>query len=276
MSSKLAVKQSFLREFTESWLCTMKAAGPVFLRLLPMYIAITLVSSITAVAVLLVLGKAAFHLACMFSPLIFILIGMAIDRQSGSDFRASLPAAWLPLVLRFWRYTAPIALAIALILNFIFLFAMILGDLGAWRAGALPNLNFPADLFTSQKLPLLLMLLTTATEQQLVFMPFLVVLGGRLEPHMVGLVIAGRYTLDSALGVQAALSKREKFVLAPMRLLVMLGVSLQFMAKDISDSHMVFGKVLLLSSYFGWLMYVCMLACIAQRYASISPKIINH
>lgn len=254
----------FFTEFYSIWSGVVSQSAPVFVRLLPVYLAITLCTSIFAVAVLLVLGKAAFHLACMLSPLILVLIGLAADKLAGARGHAAAPASWLPVYAHFWRYSAPLALAIAVCLNVIFLIAMVLSDLGSWRGGALPNLNFPADLFTPQKLPLLLMLLTTATEQQLIFLPFLVVLGGRLEPHLVGGVVSGLYSRDQAFEMQRVLTKRQKGLLAPMRLLVMLGVSLQFMAKDISGDHPVVGKLLLLSSYFGWLMYACMLATITK------------
>lgn len=264
MTTDLAAEPKFVSEFSSTWSSIVRGAAPLFVKLLPAYLAITLATSFLAVGVLLILGKAAFHLVCMFSPLVFLLIGMALDTQAGQKWVAAKPSAWLPVATRFWRYAAPLAMVVALCMNLMFLFAMLLGDLGAWRSGALPNLNFPTDLFTA-KLPLLLLLLTTATEQQLVFMPFLVVLGGRFEPHLVALVIAGRCSLDKAREAQAGLSKRDRFLYGPLRLLVILGVSLQFLAKDVSQDHAYMGKVLLLGSYFGWLMYACMLSVVASR-----------
>lgn len=254
----------FLAEFFSFWNDVIARAVPPFLKLMPMYLLLTLISSSAAVAVLLIFGKAAFHTVCMFSPLIFIVIACAIQRISTPGADQSSWFTWRPIYRAFWRYSSPLALSIAACLNVILLTALVLGDLSAWRAGALPNIGFPVDLFSAEKAPLLLMLLTTATEQQLVFMPFLVVLGGKLEPHLIGSVIAGKLTKAQAFEAQQLLSKQQKFVLAPLRLLVILGVSLQYLAKDIAPEFPDSSKLLLLSSYFGWLMYACMLATISR------------
>ncbi|MGI0646875.1 hypothetical protein ACRCPS_17820 [Pseudomonas aeruginosa] len=271
MSPYLTVEQPFISSFAQYWLRTIRSAWPFFVRLIPLYLLVTITASVISVFTLLVLGKAAFHVACMFSPLIFVVVGMAIAKADPSERRAFSPAAWLPVATRFWRYGAPLALAIGLTLNVIVLFTLFLSDLGSWRSGALPNLAFPEEMFSEEKRPLFLILLTTSVEQQLLFMPLFVVLGGRLEPHLVGRILGGSLTFAAAKLEQAKLTKRQTFFLSPMRLLVLVGVGLQFAAKELDATKTVAGPVLLLGSYLGWLYYACLLACISRQSAESQP-----
>ncbi|HGN3112549.1 TPA: hypothetical protein ACKRQV_000246 [Pseudomonas aeruginosa] len=153
----------------------------------------------------------------------------------------------------------PFALVIALILNTIAVAIMIKADLVAWGNGTLPRLSFPADLFTSEKKYLLVILYTSAIEQQLGFMPFMVIMGGKFEPHIVGRMMVGGLTGAEAKRKQSQLSNRDKFVLAPFRLLVLGGVALQFSAKHINAATNHYGLWLLIGSILGWLFYACML-----------------
>lgn len=159
----------------------------------------------------------------------------------------------------------PFALVVALLLNMIAVAIMIRTDLVAWGSGALPRLSLPADLFTSEKKYLLVILYTTAIEQQLGFMPFMVIMGGRFEPHLVVRMMSGRLTWAQAKSKQALLSKGEKFVLAPFRLLVLGGVALQFSAKHMNAAVNHYALWLLIGSIFGWLFYACLLAQAARE-----------
>lgn len=271
MTPYIAVEQPFLSSFIEYWLGMIRAAVPYFIRLVPLYVLVTIIASVVSVLTLLTLGKAAFHVVCMFSPLIYVVLGMAIAKVDPAERRAFSPSAWLPVATRFWRYAAPLALAIGLTLNSIVLFALILGDLSSFRSGALPNLDFPDDLFTEEKRALFVILLTTSVEQQLLFMPLFVVLGGRLEPHLVGRILGGTLTLEQAKVEQARLSKRQTLFLGPMRILVLVGVGLQFAAKELDATKTIAGPALLLTSYLGWLFYACLLACISRQSSELRP-----
>lgn len=256
--------QPFLRTFIAHWLGTVRDAVPLFMKLLPAYIALTVLAATVSVAILLVLGKGAFHLACMFSPLIFIIIGMAIRSADSELASAGRAGAWLPVVTRFWRYATPLAVTIGLTLNIVILVSLFLADITAVHAGRLPNLSFPSDLFSAEKLPLLPMLLTTAVEQQFLFMPLFVVLGGRFEPHLVGMLLGGRLSISEARAIQGGFTKRQKLFLGPMRILVLVGVCFQYWGKEIDATQNGLGTVMLLISYFGWLFYACLLAVLVR------------
>lgn len=91
-------------------------------------------------------------------------------------------------------------------------------------------------------------------------MPNVVVLGGRLESNLVGLVLGGKMTLAEAKDYQAGLSKREKMFLGPMKMLVLVGVGCQYLAKELDATQNLLGAAMLLVSYFGWLFFACLLA----------------
>jgi hypothetical protein len=272
MSSFLAAEQPFWSTFCRHWFGLVRSSVPTFLVLLPAYILVTVAASVVSVLVLLIFGKAAFHLVCMMSPLIFIVIGMAIGRIEPACRRAAKPEAWYPVASKFWRYGAPLAVTIGLTLNVVVLVSLVLSDLNSFHAGKLPNLTFPADLFTSEKLHLIPMLLTTSVEQQLMFMPLFVVLGGRLEPHLVGLILSGKLSLGEAKILQEGFSKREKFFLGPLRLLVLVGVGFQFWAKHLDATQNLMGTAMLLVSYLGWLFYACLLAHSSRSAGNLQAK----
>lgn len=261
----LSPDKPFGRTFFEHWLGALSSSVPLFLRLIPKYLAVTVIAACLSVMVLLVFGKAAFHLACMFSPLIFITIGMALRSADPDSPRAGAVSTWWPVASRFWRYSTPLALTIGLTLNVLILVSLFLADLSAVHAGKLPNLSFPVDLFSEAKLPLLPMLLTTAVEQQLLFMPLFVVMGGRFEPHIVGMVLGGRATIEQARHLQQEISKRQKLFLAPMRLLVLVGVGFQYWGKHLDATQNLMGTGMLFVSYFGWLFYACMLSTLSRE-----------
>jgi len=250
--------------FIKGWSHAVIEAVPVFLRLIPAYLAITCLMASLAVIVLLMLGKAAFHLFCMFSPLIFIVFGLARGVLDRKDRWMAGPAAWADVAYRFWRYAAPLAIGIGLTLNLLILMNLVLADVSAFRAGALPNLLFHSKLFTAEKLPMVPMLLTTAIEQQMMFMPMFVIMGGRFEPHLVALVLSRRITRHEAKAIQGTLTRREKLLLSPLRFLVILGVLLQFTARSIDATVNFGGIALLLISYFGWLFYASLLAVFSR------------
>lgn len=235
---------------------------PIFLSVLPLYLLVTLSFAVVSVGLLLVFGQTTFHVFCLSSPLIFIVLatcmancGLISPRKvlrsscgAGSPWRACFHMA------------TPFALVVALLLNMVAIAIMLKADLAAWGSGALPRLSLPADLFTSEKKYLLVILYTTAIEQQLGFMPFMVIMGGRFEPHLVGQMMVGRLTWAQAKAKQALLTKKEKLVLAPFRLLVLGGVALQFSAKHLNAAANHYGLWLLIGSILGWLFYACLLA----------------
>jgi len=126
----------------KGWSHAVLEAVPVFLRLIPAYLLITCLMASLAVVVLLMVGKAAFHLFCMFSPLIFIVFGLARGSLDRGDRWMIGPAAWADVAFRFWRYAAPLAIGIGLTLNLLILMNLVLADIAAFRAGDLPNLLF--------------------------------------------------------------------------------------------------------------------------------------
>lgn len=272
VSAPTGSEQSLLSAFVSHWLDLVISAIPTFIRLIPLYILITVSAATISILLLLSVGKATFHLACMMSPLIFILIGLAIRKIEPEFNKAYLPAAWYPIASRFWRYATPMAVAIGLTLNCAVLFSLGLADLNAFYQGKLPNLTFTSTIFTPERVHLIPMLLTTSIEQQLMFMPLFVVLGGRLEPHLIGLILSGRLNLDLAKQVQKSFTKRERFILGPLRLLVLIGIGFQYWGRSLDAHHNVMGTVMLLVSYFGWLFYACMLAHTAKKFALFEAK----
>jgi len=244
------------------WTGWLAGAWPLFLNVLPLYLAVTFSFAVLSVGLLLVLGQTVFHVFSLSSPLIFIVLAICMsragllprDRIVGCSVGPGSP----------WRscfhMATPFALVIALLLNTIAVVIMLKADLAAWGSGALPRLSIPADLFTSEKKYLLVILYTTAIEQQLGFMPFMVIMGGRFEPHLVGRMMAGQLTWAQAKAKQALLSKKEKFVLGPLRLLVLGGVALQFSAKHMNAAVNHYALWLLIGSILGWLFYACLLA----------------
>lgn len=258
--------------FVKGWSHAVLEAVPVFLRLIPAYLLITCLMASLAVVVLLMVGKAAFHLFCMFSPLIFIVFGLARGSLDRGDRWMIGPAAWADVAFRFWRYAAPLAIGIGLTLNLLILMNLVLADIAAFRAGDLPNLLFHTKLFTAEKLPMLPMLLTTAIEQQMMFMPMFVIMGGRFEPHLVALVLSRSISRLDAKSIQEGLTRRQKLLLSPLRFLVILGVLLQFTARSIDATVNVGGTFLLLASYFGWLFYGCLLAVFSRKPPFFEPK----
>lgn len=237
-------------------------AWPLFLGVLPIYLLVTLAFAIVSVGLLLVFGQSAFHAFSLSSPLIFLVLAICLSRvellPKGAVLKASIGpgSPWRSC----FHMATPFALVVALLLNLIALAIMVKADLTAWGSGTLPRLSFPADLVTSQKRYLLVILYTTAIEQQLGFMPFLVIMGGKFEPIIVARMMAGRLSWAEAKAMQSLLSKREKFVLAPFRLLVLGGVALQFTAKYINAAANHYGLWLLIGSVLGWLFYACLLA----------------
>lgn len=182
------------------WPRWIKQAVPLFVQVLPAFVALTLLAAFTTVSILLILGKAAFHLASLCSPLIFLVLALALRRAGMLGDRPVLRTAvgtgspWR----NFFRVAAPLALVIGIALNALAVLAMLGSDIGAWKRGALPLTTLPLDLFSAEKRPLLVMLYTTAVEQQLSLMPLFVIMGGRLEPYLVAAVMAGRETWSSA------------------------------------------------------------------------------
>lgn len=208
----------------------------------------------------------------MFSPLIFIVFGLARGSLDRGDRWMIGPAAWADVAFRFWRYAAPLAIGIGLTLNLLILMNLVLADIASFRAGELPNLLFHTKLFTAEKLPMLPMLLTTAIEQQMMFMPMFVIMGGRFEPHLVALVLSRSISRLDAKSIQEGLTRRQKLFLSPLRFLVILGVLLQFTARSIDATVNVGGTFLLLASYFGWLFYGCLLAVFSRKPPFFEPK----
>lgn len=248
------------------WPRWIKQAVPLFMQVLPAFIALTLLAAFTTVSILLILGKAAFHLASLCSPLIFLVLALALRRAGMLGDRPVLRTAvgtgspWR----NFFRVAAPLALVIGIALNALAVLAMLGSDIGAWKRGALPLTTLPLDLFSAEKRPLLVMLYTTAVEQQLSLMPLFVIMGGRLEPYLVAAVMAGRETWSSARAVQAQLHKSQKLVLGPMRLLTLCGVTLQATARALDATSNWIGVALLLVSIGGWLFYCCLIAVAAR------------
>lgn len=244
------------------WREWIAKAWPLFLGVLPLYLVVTFSFAVVSVGLLLVLGQTVFHVFSLASPLIFLVLAICMSRagilSSQSVLKSSVGqgSPWRSC----FHMATPFALVIALILNTIAVAIMIKADLAAWGNGTLPRLSFPADLFTSEKKYLLVILYTSAIEQQLGFMPFMVIMGGKFEPHIVGRMMAGGLTAAEAKRRQSLLSKRDKFVLAPFRLLVLGGVALQFSAKHINAATNHYGLWLLIGSILGWLFYACMLA----------------
>lgn len=244
------------------WKGWVAGALPLFFGVLPIYLLVTFSFAVVSVTLLLITGQTAFHLFCLASPLIFLVLAICMARlgllPEGTVLRSSVGpgSPWR----RCFQMATPFALAIALLLNTIAVAIMIKADLAGWSNGTLPRLSFPADLFTSEKKYLLVILYTTAIEQQLGFMPFMVIMGGRFEPHIVGRMMAGRLNWAQAREKQARLTKGEKFILAPFRLLVLGGVALQFSAKQINATVNHYGLWLLIGSILGWLFYACLLA----------------
>lgn len=244
------------------WRGWVLSAWPLFLSVLPSYSALTLGFALVSVALLLVFGQTVFHLFCLSSPLIFIVLANCMTKvglvPTGGVLKAAIGpgSPWR----RCFHMATPYALAIALLLNMIAVAIMLKADLAAWGNGTLPRLSVPEDLFTTEKKYLLVILYTSSIEQMLGFMPFLVIMGGRFEPHLVGAMMAGRLTWAEAKKKQDLLSKKDKFVLAPLRLLVLGGVMLQFSAKQINATVNHYGLWLLIGSILGWLFYACLLA----------------
>ncbi|NMY92414.1 hypothetical protein [Pseudomonas oryzihabitans] len=256
------------------WPRWIKQAVPLFVQVLPAFVALTLLAAFTTVSILLILGKAAFHLASLCSPLIFLVLALALRRAGMLGDRPVLRTAvgtgspWR----NFFRVAAPLALVIGIALNALAILAMLGSDIGAWKRGALPLTTLPLDLFSAEKRPLLVMLYTTAVEQQLSLMPLFVIMGGRLEPYLVAAVMAGRETWSSARAVQAQLSKSQKLVLGPMRLLTLCGVTLQATAGALDATSNWLGVVLLLVSIGGWLFYCCLIAVAARDITDPHPR----
>lgn len=248
------------------WISWLTGAAPIFFRVLPLYIAVTFVAAMIAIALLLTLGKAAFHIFSLGSPLVFLVLAMCLWRAGaltarGVTTRAIGPGSpWR----QFFRLASPLALVIGGLLNLFAVGAMLSSDILAWHSGSLPRLELPDHLFGEENRNLLVILYTSAVEQQLSIMPLFIIMGGKVEPYLVAAMMSGRVTWEKAKAVQASLTKREKFILSPMRLLVLSGVLLQACAKWLDASTSALGVALLLFSICGWLFYCSLLASAAK------------
>lgn len=248
------------------WPGWIAEAIPVAVRVLPYFFSLTFFAAVMAITLLLVVGKAAFHLFSLASPLVFVLIALCAWKSGilpgGAVVRSSVGprSPWR----RFFKIATPLALVIGGVLNLIALVAMIGADAIAWKSGVLPRIAFPMELLDPEKRTLLVILYTTAVEQQLGLMPLFVVMGGRLEPFLIAAVVSRRITWDEASKIQSSLTKSEKFCLGPMRLLVLGGVCLQASARMLDATSNWLGVVLLLMSICGWLFY-CSLITVASK-----------
>ncbi|WP_095158257.1 hypothetical protein [Pseudomonas sp. Irchel 3E13] len=248
------------------WISWLAGAVPIFFRVLPLYIVVTTFAAMIAIVLLLTLGKAAFHIFSLASPLVFIVLAMCLWRTGvlegrGVTARAIGPGSpWR----QFFRLASPLALVIGGLLNLIAVGAMLSSDILAWQSGSLPRLEVPDHLFDEGKRNLLVILYTSAVEQQLSIMPLFVIMGGRVEPYLVAAMMSGRLTWEKAKAIQANLTRREKFILSPMRLLVLSGVLLQASARWVDASTSALGVALLLTSICGWLLYCSLLASAAN------------
>ncbi|RJX72588.1 hypothetical protein [Pseudomonas sp. LS-2] len=256
------------------WPVWIAEAVPVALRVLPFFLALTFFAAMTAILLLLTVGKTAFHLFSLASPLVFIIIAMSAWKSGmlpGSLVISQSIGEGSPW-RRFFKIAAPLALVIGGVLNLITLAAMFGADLSAWSQGDLPRTTFPLELLNPEKRTLLVILYTTAVEQQLSLMPLFIVMGGRLEPLLVAGVIARRINWEQAFKIQASLSKREKLCLGPMRLLVLGGVCLQASARVLDATSSWVGVGLLLASICGWLFYCCLITVAAKDVLAELPK----
>lgn len=248
------------------WTEWVAGALPQFLRVLPIYLAVTFSFAVLSVGLLLVMGQTLFHIFCLSSPLIFIVLGICLSRVGllpRGRIVSSSVGPGSPWRTCFYMAT-PFALLTALLLNTFAVAVMLKADLAAWQSGALPRLSLPADLFTSEKKYLLVILYTSAIEQQLGFMPFMVIMGGRFEPHLVCRMMAGQLSWAQAKCLQGMLSKKEKLVLSPFRLLIFGGVALQLSAKHMNAAVNHYALWLLIVSILGWLFYACLLAQVSK------------
>ncbi|WP_186327077.1 hypothetical protein [Pseudomonas oryzihabitans] len=118
------------------------------------------------------------RMASLCSPLIFRVLALALRRAGMLGDRPVLRTAvgtgspWR----NFFRVAAPLALVIGIALNALAVLAMLSSDIGTWKRGALPLTTLPLDPFSAEKRPLLVMLYTTAVEQQLSLMPLFVIM----------------------------------------------------------------------------------------------------
>ncbi|MDI2145000.1 hypothetical protein KBJ94_23400 [Pseudomonas sp. ITA] len=248
------------------WRTWLNGALPIFLRVLPLYFLVTFLAALIAIGLLLTMGKTAFHIFSLGSPLVFIVLALCCWKAGaipGSQlFRKAIGpgSPWR----NFFRLATPLALMIGGLLNLIALGAMLSSDISAWQAGTLPRFEIPDQLLGEGKRNLLVILYTSAVEQQLSIMPLFIIMGGKVEPYLVAAMMSGRVTWEKAKILQEGLSKRDKLILGPMRLLVICGVLLQASAKWLDATTNSLGVALLLASICGWLFYCSLVASASQ------------
>ncbi|MDD1007167.1 hypothetical protein M5G27_06700 [Pseudomonas shahriarae] len=248
------------------WRTWLAGALPIFLRVLPLYFLITFLAAMVAIVLLLTVGKAAFHVFSVGSPLVFIVLALCCWKAgavNGSELLTKAIGPGSPW-RNFFRLATPLALIIGGLLNLIALGAMLSSDISAWQAGTLPRFEIPDQLLGEGKRNLLVILYTSAVEQQLSIMPLFIIMGGKVEPYLVAAMMSGRVTWEKAKLLQEGLSKRDKLILGPMRLLVICGVLLQASAKWLDATTNSLGVALLLASICGWLFYCSLVASAAQ------------
>ena len=248
------------------WRTWLAGAVPIFLRVLPLYFLITFLAAMVAIVLLLTVGKAAFHVFSLGSPLVFIVLALCCWKAgsiNGSELLTKAIGPGSPW-RNFFRLATPLALIIGGLLNLIALGAMLSSDISAWQSGTLPRFEIPDQLLGEGKRNLLVILYTSAVEQQLSIMPLFIIMGGRVEPYLVAAMMSGRVSWEKAKFLQEGLSKRDKLILGPMRLLVICGVLLQASAKWLDATTNSLGVALLLVSICGWLFYCSLVASAAQ------------
>lgn len=248
------------------WRTWLNGALPIFLRVLPLYFLVTFLAAMIAIVLLLTVGKAAFHVFSLGSPLVFFVLALCCWKAGaipGSLLFTKAIGPGSPW-RNFFRLATPLALIIGGLLNVVALGAMLSSDIAAWQTGSLPRFEIPSQLFGEGKRNLLVILYTSAVEQQLSIMPLFIIMGGKVEPYLVAAMMSGRVTWEKAKLMQEALSKRDKLILGPMRLLVICGVLLQASAKWLDATTNSLGVGLLLVSICGWLFYCSLLASAAQ------------
>lgn len=248
------------------WRTWLVRAFPIFFRVLPLYIIVTFLAAMISIALLMTVGKAAFHVFSLASPLVFLVLAMCLWRAGSIGGREVVTRSIGPGSpwRQFFRLATPLALVIGGLLNFIAVGAMLSSDISAWHAGSLPRFEIPEQLFDEDKRNLLVILYTSAVEQQLSIMPLFIIMGGKVEPYLVAAMMSGRISWEKAKLLQAELSKRDKLILGPMRLLVLCGVLLQASAKWLDATTNTLGIALLLASICGWLFYCSLVASAAK------------
>ena len=126
------------------------------------------------------LGKAAFHLASLCSPLIFLALALRRAEMLGdrSVLRTAVDTG-SPLRNFFgsWRSSPWSSALRSNALKALAVLAMLGTDIGAWKRGSLPLTALPLDLFSAEKRPLLVMLYTTFMQATAFFVVVILIAG---------------------------------------------------------------------------------------------------